>query len=33
MIACTEFEQLTLSDKITLVYEQGTFIMAIRYYD
>lgn len=32
MIACTEFEQLTLDDKISLLYEQGTFVMAIRYY-
>ena len=33
MIACAEFEQLTLDEKISLLYEQGTFVMAIRYYD
>ena len=32
MIAWTEFDELTLSDKISLLYEQGTFVMAIRYY-
>jgi hypothetical protein len=32
MIACAEFEQLTLDDKISLLYQQGTFVMAIRYY-
>ena len=32
MIAWTEFEELTLDDKISLLYEQGTFVMAIRYY-
>ena len=32
MIAWTEFEELTLDDKISLLYEKGTFVMAIRYY-
>ncbi len=32
MIPCTEFEELTLRDQIGLLYEQGTFIMSIRYY-
>lgn len=32
MIAWTEFEELTLDKKITLLYEEGTFVMAIRYY-
>ena len=32
MIPCTEFEELTLDDKINLLYERGTFVMAIRYY-
>jgi hypothetical protein len=32
MIPCTEFEELTLDDKISLLYERGTFVMAIRYY-
>ena len=32
MIARTDFEELTLQDKITLLYEKGTFVMAIRYY-
>ena len=32
MIPCTEFEELTLDDKISLLYEKGTFVMAIRYY-
>lgn len=32
MIPSTEFEELTLSDKISVLYEKGTFIMAIRYY-
>ena len=32
MIAWTEFEELTLDEKISLLYEQGTFVMAIRYY-
>ena len=32
MIAWTEFEELTLEDKINLLYEKGTFVMAIRYY-
>jgi hypothetical protein len=33
MIPCTEFEELTLDDKITLLYKKGTFVMAIRYYN
>lgn len=32
MIAWTEFEELTLDDKISVLYEKGTFVMAIRYY-
>ena len=32
MIARTDFEELTLDDKISLLYEKGTFVMAIRYY-
>ena len=32
MIAWTEFEELALNEKISLLYEQGTFVMAIRYY-
>lgn len=32
MIPCTEFEELTLDDKISLLYEKGTFVMSIRYY-
>jgi len=33
MIPCTEFEELTLDDKISLLYKKGTFVMAIRYYN
>ncbi|HTE33626.1 MAG TPA: hypothetical protein VK666_24760 [Chryseolinea sp.] len=32
MITCMEFEELTLNDKISLLYQKGTFVMAIRYY-
>lgn len=32
MITSTEFAELTLNDKIRLLYEKGTFVMAIRYY-
>ncbi|MGC3942976.1 MAG: hypothetical protein QM762_00300 [Chryseolinea sp.] len=32
MITSTEFAELTLNDKISLLYEKGTFVMAIRYY-
>jgi hypothetical protein len=32
MIARTDFEELALEDKISMLYEQGTFVMAIRYY-
>ena len=33
MITSTEFEELTLTDKINLLYEKGTFVMSIRYYN
>lgn len=32
MIAWTEFEALELEEKISLLYEHGTFVMSIRYY-
>lgn len=32
MIAWTDFEELDLAEKISVLYEQGTFVMAIRYY-
>jgi hypothetical protein len=32
MIAWTDFEELALEEKISVLYEQGTFVMAIRYY-
>lgn len=32
MIPCTEFEELTLTSKISMLYQHGTFVMAIRYY-
>ena len=32
MIPCAEFEELKMNDKISLLYQKGTFIMAIRYY-
>lgn len=32
MISCAEFEELKLNEKIGLLYQKGTFIMAIRYY-
>lgn len=32
MIAWIEYKELTLSQKIDLLYEHGTFVMAIRYY-
>jgi len=32
MIAWRDFSGLPLEKKITVLYEQGTFIMAIRYY-
>jgi len=32
MIAWAEFKNLTLEEKISTLYEKGTFIMAIRYY-
>jgi hypothetical protein len=32
MIAWGEYKKLTLDRKVALLYEQGTFVMAIRYY-
>ena len=32
MIAWTEYKKLSLEEKIDVLYEHGTFIMAIRYY-
>jgi hypothetical protein len=32
MIAWTDFDELALAEKISVLYEQGTFVMAIRYY-
>ncbi|MBL0741929.1 hypothetical protein [Chryseolinea lacunae] len=32
MIAWTEFDELTLEEKISMLYEEGTFVMGIRYY-
>jgi hypothetical protein len=32
MIAWREFSRLSLEKKIAVLYEQGTFVMAIRYY-
>ena len=32
MIKWSEYRKLSLNEKINLLYEQGTFIMAIRYY-
>jgi hypothetical protein len=32
MISRREFNQLSLEKKISLLYENGTFVMAIRYY-
>lgn len=32
MIAWTDFDELALEEKISLLYKQGTFVMAIRYY-
>lgn len=32
MITWKEFKQLSLPNRINLVYEQGTFVMSIRYY-
>lgn len=32
MIAWGEYKKLTLSRKIEMLYEHGTFVMAIRYY-
>ena len=32
MIAWVDFNELSLDEKIDRLYEQGTFVMAIRYY-
>jgi len=32
MISWKEYNRLSLKDKITTLYEQGTFVMSIRYY-
>ena len=32
MISWGEYENLTLDKKISVLYERGTFVMAIRYY-
>lgn len=32
MITRTDFEELEMEEKVSLLYEQGTFVMAIRYY-
>ena len=32
MITWGDFNRLSLSKKISLIYENGTFVMAIRYY-
>ena len=32
MIAWGDYKKLTLDRKISMLYEQGTFVMAIRYY-
>lgn len=32
MIAWIDFNELSLDEKIDRLYEQGTFVMAIRYY-
>jgi len=32
MIAWRDFSRMPLEKKITLLYERGTFVMAIRYY-
>jgi len=33
MITWSEFKTYTLDQKITALYERGTFVMAIRYYN
>lgn len=33
MITWTEFRNYTLDKKISVLYERGTFVMAIRYYN
>jgi hypothetical protein len=32
MISWLEYERLPLEDRISMLYEQGTFVMSIRYY-
>lgn len=32
MISWMEYSRLSLSDRITMLYERGTFVMSIRYY-
>lgn len=32
MISWKEYNRLSLKDKITTLYQQGTFVMSIRYY-
>jgi hypothetical protein len=32
MVAWQEYRELSLEKKISLLYERGTFVMAIRYY-
>jgi hypothetical protein len=32
MISWLEYNQLPLEDRISMLYEQGTFVMSIRYY-
>lgn len=32
MISWLEYNQLPLEDRITMLYERGTFVMSIRYY-
>lgn len=32
MISWGEYNSLSLADKISILYERGTFVMAIRYY-
>ncbi len=32
MISWGEYDSLTLDEKVSMLYERGTFVMAIRYY-
>ena len=32
MISWLEYNQLSLQDRVSMLYEQGTFVMSIRYY-